>query len=75
MQPLRAVAAHLLVVADEQVQRSRELRDLISGTAARQAETKPFMSAEPRAYSRPSARRSVNGSALQAWPSTGTVST
>ena len=28
---------------------------MISGTAARQAETKPFMSAAPRAYSRPSA--------------------
>ena len=51
------------------------LRARKSGTAARQEATKPFMSQAPRAYSRPSARRRVNGSLLQAWPSTGTVST
>src|SRR5579872_5686216 len=50
-------------------------RAFISGTAARHADTNPFMSAEPRAYNRPSLRRSVNGSALHACPSTGTVST
>ncbi len=46
-----------------------------SGIAARQDATKPFMSQAPRAYSLPPSPRSVNGSELQAWPSTGTVST
>ena len=63
---LGAVAADLLVVADEQVQRPGEVRALKSGTAARQAATKPFMSAAPRAISRPPSRRSVNGSAVHA---------
>ncbi len=35
---------------------------------------KPFMSAEPRAYSLPSRSSMRNGSLAQSWPSTGTTS-
>ncbi len=82
--PLSARSAHRRRAPPQSTSSSYEMNRWIGrrspaarkpGTAARQQATKPFMSAVPRPISRPSLRRMRNGSALQAWPSTGTTST
>ena len=71
-----AEAADFLVVGDEQMHRTREAARQRSGTAARQAGDEAFHVAGCRGrIDLSSVARSVNGSLVQDWPSTGTVST
>ena len=75
-QPPGAGAIHFLVIGDEKVDRLPQpggLEHRHRGKAA--GDRSPFISAVPRPNSLPSSARSLKGSALQAWPSTGTVST
>ena len=75
-QALRAAAAHFLVVADEQMQRPRQLACLECRAPRRGRRRRSPSCRRRRAHKAcHRARRSVNGSALHAWPSTGTVST
>jgi hypothetical protein len=67
-------AAHLLVIGKGQLQRTLERARAGARHGVKRQCVKPFMSQAPRPKSFPSRSVSVQGSVLQAWPSTGTTS-